>query len=138
MTAGESHGKSLMGILEGLPSGLDVDKDFINLQLLRRQLGYGRGERMKIERDRIAILSGVRHGKTIGSPISFLIENKEWVKWRTAMNEEAVPEAKDIRSVVQPRPGHADLPGVLKYQTRDIRNILERNRIGRHCCHHHH
>lgn len=126
LTAGESHGKSLAGILEGLPGGLAVDKDFINLQLYRRQLGYGRGERMQIEKDRIDILSGVRHGKTIGSPVHFLIENKDWVKWQLPMSDEAVPEGTDTRPVRRPRPGHADLAGVLKYQTHDVRNILER------------
>ena len=126
MTAGESHGKALTAILEGLPGGLAVDKDFINRQLYRRQLGYGRGERMKIEQDRIEILSGIRHGETLGSPISFLIENKDWVQWQIPMSDDPVPEAADTRSVVRPRPGHADLPGILKYQTRDVRNILER------------
>jgi chorismate synthase len=126
MTAGESHGKSLAGILEGLPGGLAVDKDFINHQLYRRQLGYGRGERMNIEQDRIEILSGIRNGETLGSPISFLIENKDWVKWQIPMSDEPVSEGTDILSVTRPRPGHADLPGILKYQTRDVRNVLER------------
>ncbi|MBN2317780.1 MAG: chorismate synthase [Acidobacteria bacterium] len=126
MTAGESHGRSLAGILEGLPGGLAVDRDFINFQLYRRQLGFGRGERMKIERDRIEIISGIRHGKTLGSPISFLIENRDWVKWQLPMSADPVPEGTDVMSVMQPRPGHADLAGILKYQTGDIRDILER------------
>jgi chorismate synthase len=126
MTAGESHGKSLAGILEGLPGGMAVDKDLINLHLYRRQLGYGRGERMKIERDQIEILSGIRHGKTLGSPVCFLIRNKDWVKWQSSMNEAPIYEGTNTNAVVRARPGHADLPGILKYQTRDIRNVLER------------
>ncbi len=126
MTAGESHGKSLTGILEGLPGGLSVDTDFINLQLHRRQLGYGRGERMQIEKDRIEILSGVRHGRTLGSPVSFLIENKDWSSWMVPMNVDPIPPGTETRQVHRPRPGHADLAGALKYQTYDARNILER------------
>jgi len=126
LTAGESHGISLAGILEGLPGGLEVDKDFINLQLRRRQLGHGRGERMKIEQDRIEILSGIRHGKTLGSPVSFLIENKDWPSWKVPMSDEPVSPETDKRTIDRPRPGHADLAGALKYQTHDVRNILER------------
>ncbi len=126
MSAGESHGKSLAGILEGLPGGLAVDKGFINFQLHRRQVGFGRGERMKIEKDRIEILSGIRHGKTLGSPISFLIENRDWVRWQIPMSVEPVDEGADIASIIRPRPGHADLAGILKYHTEDVRNILER------------
>jgi chorismate synthase len=126
MTAGESHGKTLAGILEGMPCGLEIDKNYINFQLYRRQLGFGRGERMKIERDRIDILSGIRHGKTLGSPISFLIQNRDWVKWQLPMSPDPVPDGTDILSVTQPRPGHADLAGALKYLTGDVRNILER------------
>jgi chorismate synthase len=126
LTAGESHGKCLTGILEGMPRGLAVDLDFINLQLRRRQLGYGRGGRMKIERDRIEIMSGVRHGRTLGSPIAFNIENKDWDHWREAMSTEAMPDTADSRIVTRPRPGHADLAGALKYQTKDIRDVLER------------
>ncbi len=126
MTAGESHGKSLAAILEGLPGGLSVDKDFIDLQLHRRQLGHGRGDRMKIECDRIEILSGVRHGVTMGSPISFLIENRDWTEWKIPMSSDPVPEGADLRTVRRPRPGHADLPGAVKYHTHDVRNILER------------
>jgi chorismate synthase len=126
LTAGESHGKCLTGILEGMPRGLAVDVDFINLQLHRRQLGYGRGGRMKIERDRIEITSGVRHGRTLGSPIAFKIENKDWDHWQEAMSTEGIPDTPDLRIVTRPRPGHADLAGALKYQTKDIRDVLER------------
>lgn len=125
-TAGESHGKCLIGFLEGLPSGAAIDFDFINKQLYHRQLGHGRGGRMAIESDRIEILSGVRHGKTLGSPISFMIPNKDWIQWQTPMSTTAVAEGSELRSVTRPRPGHADLPGALKYQTHDIRDILER------------
>jgi len=126
LTAGESHGKSLIGIIEGLPSGLSVDVAFINHQLHRRQLGYGRGGRMKIERDSVQIQSGVRHGSTLGSPISFIIQNKDFEHWQVPMSTEAAPEGADIRTVTLPRPGHADLAGALKFQTHDVRNILER------------
>jgi chorismate synthase len=126
LTTGESHGKCLVGILEGLPHGLAVDADLINLELRRRQAGYGRGGRMKIEKDEIEILSGVRHGKTIGSPLAFMIRNRDWENWRIPMSTGAVSEGMDIRSVSRPRPGHADLAGALKYQTHDMRDILER------------
>lgn len=126
VSAGESHGKGLVGILEGLPSGLEIDTDFINLQLHRRQLGYGRGGRMRIEQDRIAIISGIRHGRTLGSPISFLIENRDWENWQTVMSPEAVPDTAETRSVTRPRPGHVDLAGALKYQAHDVRGVLER------------
>jgi len=116
----------LIGVLEGLPRGLAVDLEYINLQLHRRQLGHGRGDRMKIESDRIDIVSGVRHGSTIGSPISFMIQNKDWDHWQEVMAIEAAPEGAGIRSVTRPRPGHADLAGALKFQTHDVRDILER------------
>ncbi len=126
VTSGESHGKCLTGVLEGLPSGLQIDIDFINRQLHRRQLGYGRGGRMQIEKDRIDIASGVRHGRTLGSPISFLIWNKDWEHWHIPMSSEVVPEGTNIRSVTRPRPGHVDLAGALKHLTHDIRDVLER------------
>jgi chorismate synthase len=126
LTAGESHGKCLIGILEGLPSGLSIDIDFINFQLYRRQLGYGRGDRMKIERDRVEITSGVRHGISLGSPISFIINNKDWDHWQVPMSVEPTPEGSNIKPLTHPRPGHADLAGSLKYQTYDARVILER------------
>jgi chorismate synthase len=126
LTAGESHGICLNGILEGLPSGLRIDVVYVNQQLHRRQLGYGRGGRMKIESDAIQILAGVRHGFTLGSPISFSIQNRDWQNWQTAMSTDPVPEGSERRSVVLPRPGHADLAGALKFHTYDIRDILER------------
>lgn len=125
-TAGESHGKCLVGFLEGLPSGLQVDVECINRQLHRRQLGYGRGGRMAIESDRVEILSGLRHGTTLGSPIAFAIPNKDWSNWQAPMSAEPVAAGAEVRAVARPRPGHADLPGALKYQTHDVRNILER------------
>lgn len=126
-TAGESHGKSLVAIVEGLPAGMPVDVEKINHELWRRQQGYGRGNRMKIETDRVEILSGVRHGKTLGSPISLVIENKDWRNWTEIMSVENLEtEPKNLRRVTRPRPGHADLAGGLKYDTRDMRDILER------------
>ncbi|MFV0389108.1 MAG: chorismate synthase [Pyrinomonadaceae bacterium] len=126
-TSGESHGKGLVSIVEGLPAGLAIDKDEINHELWRRQQGYGRGGRMKIESDTIEIISGVRHGKTLGSPLAFIIENKDFVHWQEIMSAE-VPEStpKNPRVVKRPRPGHADLAGGQKFDTRDLRNILER------------
>ena len=126
LTAGESHGKCLTGVLEGLPRGIGIDMDFINDQLHKRQLGYGRGERMNIERDQIDITAGVRHGYSLGSPISFAIRNKDWELWQIPMSIEQAPEGSNIRTVTRPRPGHADLAGSLKYQTHDARDILER------------
>jgi chorismate synthase len=126
LTAGESHGKCLTGIIEGLPGGLPIDIDCINEQMHRRQIGYGRGGRMKIERDTVRITSGVRNGLTLGSPIAFEIENYDWENWRVAMSVESVSDGSDLRQITHPRPGHADAAGVLKYQTRDVRNILER------------
>jgi len=125
-TAGESHGKGLIGFLEGLPAGLEIDRKLIDRQLYRRQLGYGRGGRMAIESDHVEILSGVRHGRTLGSPVSFVIANKDWENWLIPMSCDPVFDGADTRSVTRPRPGHADLPGALKYQTRDMRDILER------------
>jgi chorismate synthase len=126
-TSGESHGRALVSIVEGLPAGMTVDVEKINNDLGRRQLGYGRGGRMKIEKDAVQILSGVRHGQTLGSPIALMIENKDWTNWTDVMSAEALdqPPAKD-KTVKRPRPGHADLAGGLKYQRRDLRDILER------------
>ena len=126
VTAGESHGKCLTGILEGLPAGLEINPDFINEQLKRRQAGYGRGGRMHIEKDMILMVAGVRHGKTLGSPVAFTIQNRDWSHWETAMSPEAVPEGAHTRPLVRPRPGHGDLAGGLKYQTHDLRDVLER------------
>jgi chorismate synthase len=126
-TAGESHGRALVAIVEGLPAGLAVDTAVINRELERRQQGYGRGGRMKIERDRAEILSGVRHGLTLGSPVALSIENKDWANWTEVMSVEPseLPEEK-MRRLKRPRPGHADLAGGLKFGARDLRNILER------------
>src|SRR3982074_3330639 len=126
-TAGESHGRALVAIVEGLPAGMPVDADQINHELHRRQKGYGRGARMKIEQDRVELLSGVRHGLTLGSPLALLIENKDWANWTEVMSvepQELAPEKS--RRVKRPRPGHADLAGGLKYNTRDLRDVLER------------
>jgi len=126
-TAGESHGRALVALVEGLPAGLRVDAESINRELGRRQRGYGRGGRMKIESDRAEILSGVRHGLTLGSPVALLIENKDWANWSDVMSAEPreLPDDKS-RRVRRPRPGHADLAGGLKYGARDLRDILER------------
>ena len=124
LTAGESHGPGILATLEGIPANLPLTVDAINRDLTRRQGGYGRGGRMKIEKDEAVILSGVRAGVTLGSPIALLIRNKDWENWREIM--EAGPGAAARREVTRPRPGHADLPGALKYDQRDIRNILER------------
>ncbi|HKP39121.1 MAG TPA: chorismate synthase [Pyrinomonadaceae bacterium] len=126
-TAGESHGRALVAIVEGLPAGMPVKVDDIDHELWRRQQGYGRGARMKIESDRVQILSGVRHGLTLGSPLAMLIENKDWENWDEVMavdERELSPEKS--RRVKRPRPGHADLAGGLKYDARDLRNVLER------------
>jgi len=126
-TAGESHGKALVAIVEGVPAGLPIDVAAINHELWRRQQGYGRGGRMKIETDAVEILSGVRHGKALGSPIALTIENKDFVHWQDVMSLEELDEhPKNPRLVTRPRPGHADLAGGQKYQTRDLRDILER------------
>ncbi|MEE9190904.1 MAG: chorismate synthase [Candidatus Neomarinimicrobiota bacterium] len=125
ITAGESHGKQLNGILEGIPSGLEITEDEITSDLKRRQLGFGRSRRMKIESDRAEITSGVRFGKTLGSPIALTITNRDWDNWKKKMAIEKVrttPEAVTI-----PRPGHADLAGVMKHGFDDIRNVLERS-----------
>ena len=126
LTSGESHGKCLIVILEGLPAGLPVDEQAVNLQLQRRQGGYGRGDRMRIEKDAVEITSGVRDGLTMGSPISFLIQNKDWKQWEIPMSSTAIPGNASKHSVTRPRPGHADMAGVLKFQLHDIRNVLER------------
>lgn len=140
LTAGESHGQALTCIIDGVPSNLALSADDINKDLARRQKGFGRGGRMKIETDRAQILSGVRHGKTLGSPISLLIENKDWTNWEIIMNPEPagaiqksalhnqspIPDPRSL-PVTRPRPGHADLTGALKYNHRDLRNVLERS-----------
>ena len=126
-TAGESHGKALIAIVEGLPAGLEIDIKKINHELWRRQQGYGRGGRMKIESDKVEFLSGIRHGKTLGSPVALMIENRDFVHWQEVMSSEKLEsEPKNPRLVTRPRPGHADLAGGQKFQTRDLRDILER------------
>jgi chorismate synthase len=126
-TAGESHGQCLVALISGLPLGVPMDLAFINRELRRRQAGYGRGGRMKIEHDEVQILSGVRHGKTIGSPIALQIENKDWANWEDTLpvEDKPVPPEKQ-RPLAQPRPGHADLAGALKFNLHDARYILER------------
>ena len=128
-TAGESHGQGLVIIVEGVPAALPISEDYIGVQLARRQRGYGRGGRMLIEQDRASIISGVRHGYTLGSPIGMTMENKDWVNWQEAMAVEYVEnpsqEGRNAR-VTRIRPGHADLPGTMKYGFDDVRNSLER------------
>src|SRR6266699_2659890 len=126
-TAGESHGECLVSILTGLPAGVPVSVDAVNHQLWRRQQGYGRGGRMKIETDKAHIVSGVRHSCTIGSPIAILLENKDWKNWTEALPVEDIEGAEDKKKpLTRPRPGHADLAGALKYNFHDARYILER------------
>jgi len=124
-TAGESHGEGLVAFLSGLPAGLPVDQEFLDRELWRRQQGYGRGGRMKIETDKTRILSGVRHGATIGSPIAILLENKDWKNWQESLPVAAGDSTKHKR-VASPRPGHADLAGALKYNFSEARYVLER------------
>ena len=125
LTAGESHGKGLLGILDGIPAGLEISEDYIDEQLKRRQMGHGRGGRMKIEKDHGEIWSGVRHGKTLASPIGILVQNLDWKNWTEKMS--ITPVDKEIKEVTLPWPGHADLAGVQKYGFTDIRNVLERS-----------
>ncbi|WP_373229717.1 chorismate synthase [Cohnella sp.] len=128
LTAGETHGPQLTAIIEGLPSNLELDFEALNFQLQRRQKGHGRGRRMQIETDTAQIVGGVRHGRTTGAPVALVVENKDWKHWTSVMNVEPVEgndEAK--RRVFRPRPGHADLNGGLKYNLKDLRNVLERS-----------
>lgn len=129
LTAGESHGKGLAGIIDDYPSGVSIGIDFLNEELARRQKGFGRGKRMSIEKDAIEIISGVRKGKSIGSPISFIIQNKDWCSWKEIMDINPTrSNDKDLKNrLLNPRPGHADLPGFLKYRPDDIRDIIERS-----------
>jgi len=124
-TSGESHGEALVAVLSGMPAGLKIDQAFLDRELWRRQQGYGRGGRMKIERDSAHILSGVRHGQTIGSPIAIQLENRDWKNWQEALPVETGDPAKH-RPVASPRPGHADLAGALKYNLPEARYVLER------------
>ena len=131
LTAGESHGQALVVTVDGMPAGLQLDIDALNLQLRRRQGGYGRGRRMQIESDRAEVLSGVRHGITTGAPIALLIRNRDWVNWQQTMHVDAEkPEGatgpENRPTVTRPRPGHADLAGAIKYGHSDIRDVLER------------
>jgi len=125
LNAGESHGRGLMAVVEGVPSGLPVTAEAINIDLTRRQGGYGRGGRMRIEKDRIEFICGVRKGKTLGNPLGLLIWNKDWENWKDIMASEPGPPSTE-RVVTRPRPGHADLVGAIKYGHRDIRNVLEK------------
>ncbi|MGI6685051.1 MAG: chorismate synthase [Bacillota bacterium] len=126
LTAGESHGQVLTAIIEGIPANLTLTLEFINHELARRQMGYGRGGRMIIEKDQVEILSGVRNGKTIGSPITLQIKNRDWVNWEKVMLTASGADM-DTKKITRPRPGHADLSGSIKYEQSDIRNILERS-----------
>src|SRR5579863_2421346 len=127
VTAGESHGQALVAWISGLPAGVPADLDFINNELHRRQLGFGRGGRQRIEKDQADILAGVRHGKTIGAPIAIRIENRDWKNWEKALPVEDISGGEDAqRPLTAPRPGHADLPGALKFNLHDARYILER------------
>lgn len=128
ITAGESHGPELTAIIEGLPAGMPLSAADINHELARRQTGYGRGGRMLIEKDQVRITSGIRHGKTLGSPVTLVVENKDWKNWTKVMAIEEVPEKdRKLRRVSRPRPGHADLVGGMKYHHQDLRNVLERS-----------
>ncbi|MBI5166409.1 MAG: chorismate synthase [candidate division NC10 bacterium] len=128
LTAGESHGQFLTAILEGVPSNLPLSSEEIDRELERRQKGYGRGARMEIERDRVSITSGVRHGLSLGGPITMVIVNRDWENWRSTMEVEAEGKGRDPRPpMTRPRPGHADLAGALKYDHQDLRNVLERS-----------
>lgn len=128
LTAGESHGKQLTTIVEGIPSNMPLLREDIDESLIRRQGGYGRGRRMQIEKDLIEITSGVRHGYTLGSPISLQLKNDDFTHWRNVMGEDPIEEGAEVkRKITRPRPGHADLNGALKYGHRDMRNVLERS-----------
>src|SRR5690348_16971707 len=123
-TAGESHGPGLVAIVEGLPAGLELDREALNRDMARRQLGHGRGGRMKIESDAVEIRSGVRHGRTLGSPIAVLVDNRDYPNWEERMNP--WPVDAEVEQSHLPRPGHADLAGALKFGHADVRNVLER------------
>jgi chorismate synthase len=125
LSSGESHGKAISAIIDGFPSGVGIDFEFLNNELKRRQKGFGRGKRMEIEKDKLEILSGVRFGASLGTPISFLIFNNDWENWREKLSVEPV-EAEDA-GILNPRPGHADFPGYVKYRFNDIRNVIERS-----------
>ncbi|NWG27799.1 MAG: chorismate synthase [Ignavibacteriaceae bacterium] len=125
LTAGESHGKALISVIDGFPANFELSKEYIDNQLKRRQSGYGRGLRMKIESDEVEIISGVRYGKTLGSPISLMIRNRDWENWKDRMDSKS--SSKPAEKITIPRPGHADLVGLIKYGYSDIRNSIERS-----------
>ncbi len=127
LTAGESHGEALVAVIDGVPAGLPFTEADINEDLARRQKGYGRGGRMKIEQDRVRILSGVRWGLTLGSPITLQIANRDWENWKATMSVAPPEPGRAAKQVTRPRPGHADLAGAMKYGHKDIRNVLERS-----------
>jgi chorismate synthase len=130
LTSGESHGPQLTTIIEGLPAGMPIEAEDINEDLARRQKGYGRGRRMQIEKDRVSIVGGVRHGYTLGSPLGLVVENKDWTHWTKVMGIEPISPGEEDevkRKISRPRPGHADLVGGMKYGHRDLRNVLERS-----------
>jgi chorismate synthase len=129
LTAGESHGKCLVGIIDDYPSGVLIDISYLNYELKRRQETFGRSRRMSIEEDRVEIISGIRKGRSMGSPISFIIKNKDWENWKDIMdiNPERPGNSKTVTKLLNPRPGHADLTGFLKYRSDDIRDIIERS-----------
>ena len=126
LTSGESHGKCLTAIVEGLPAGLEIDTEFINSELKRRQSGYGRGGRQQIETDTVEILSGVRFGKTLGTPLTLVIQNKDFENWQKVMSVKSEDETHE-KSFTTCRPGHADYAGSVKYNHEDLRNVLERS-----------
>src|SRR5271170_5917790 len=127
VTAGESHGQALIAWISGLPAGVPIDFDFVQGELHRRQLGYGRGGRQKIEKDRVEALAGIRDGQTIGAPIALRIENRDWANWEKALPVENAPGSEEAkRLLTSPRPGHADLAGSMKFNLHDARYILER------------
>src|SRR5450755_4424410 len=128
-TAGESHGPGLVAILTGLPAGLELDRDWIDADLKRRQEGYGRSPRQQIETDRVEVIAGLRHGRTLGTPLALVVRNVDHKNWTWGMAPwppEGEPSGKGTKPVTLPRPGHADLAGVLKYELADVRNALER------------
>jgi chorismate synthase len=126
LTAGESHGPGLVATVEGLPAGLAVSGEGIAAELARRRLGFGRGARMRVEQDELEILAGVRHGRTLGSPVAVIVRNSEWPRFQETMSADPVEDSQEGKKLTAPRPGHADLAGMMKYDTRDARDILER------------
>jgi chorismate synthase len=126
LTAGESHGPGLIGVLEGLPAGMRVSTRLVDRDLKRRQHGYGSGRRMQIERDRVRWTAGIRYGRTLGSPVGFAVDNRDWQNWTDRMSVEAIPAERRPKPITRARPGHVDLAGALKYGTDDVRDVLER------------